>query len=102
LEPIPTKPEQRSPRGHRLTVILVALSVLVVGWGIASPPLAPLDKAHRVGYAICHQIPERSFFMDGQQLPLCARCTGTFLGAMLGLTFIANYVFVKPTRRNPR
>lgn len=24
------------------------------------------------------------------------------LGAMLGLTFIANYVFVKPTRKNPR
>jgi hypothetical protein len=23
------------------------------------------------------------------------------LGAMLGLTFISNYVFVKPTRRNP-
>ena len=24
------------------------------------------------------------------------------LGAMLGLTFIANYVFVKPARKNPR
>jgi hypothetical protein len=24
------------------------------------------------------------------------------LGAMLGLTFIANYVFVKPTRKIPR
>ena len=24
------------------------------------------------------------------------------LGAMLGLTFVANYVFVKPTRKGPR
>jgi uncharacterized membrane protein len=34
---------------------------------------------------VCHRIPERSFVLDGRQLPLCARCTGTFLGAMLGL-----------------
>lgn len=74
-----------SDRRRRVTAILVALSALAQVWAIVAPPLAPLDKANRVGYAICHQIPERSFFMDGRQLPLCARCTGTFLGAILGL-----------------
>jgi uncharacterized membrane protein len=44
-----------------------------------------LDKAGVVGYAICHQIPERSFILNGRPLPLCARCTGTFIGALLGL-----------------
>ena len=39
-----------------------------------------------MGYGICHRIPERSFFIGGHQLPLCARCTGTFLGSILGLT----------------
>ena len=43
-----------------------------------------LGKADLVGYGICHQIPERSFFLDGHQMPLCARCSGTYLGAILG------------------
>lgn len=60
-----------------LTVILVALF---------GPPWPFLNKADLIGYAICHRIPERSFFMAGRQLPLCARCSGTYLGAMLGLT----------------
>ena len=29
-----------------------------------------------IGGVICHQMPERSFFLDGHQLPVCARCTG--------------------------
>lgn len=33
---------------------------------------------------ICHQLPEHSLLLAGVQLPLCARCTGTFLGAALG------------------
>ena len=28
----------------------------------------------------CHQIPTRSFSAYGYQLPLCARCTGIFVG----------------------
>ncbi len=31
----------------------------------------------RVG---CHQLPARSFFVLGYQLPLCARCCGVVLG----------------------
>jgi len=38
-----------------------------------------------VGYAVCHRIPSHSFFFAGRQLPLCARCTGTFIGALTGL-----------------
>jgi uncharacterized membrane protein len=38
-----------------------------------------------IAYAVCHRIPERSFFLGGQQLPLCARCSGTFLGVLLTL-----------------
>ena len=36
-----------------------------------------------VGAFICHQRPERSFFFHGQQLPVCARCTGLYAGAAL-------------------
>ncbi len=74
-----------SRRRARVAVIVFALSALVIVVAIAAPPQAVLSKAGLVGYAICHQIPERSFFLGGHQLPFCARCTGTFLGAMLGL-----------------
>jgi uncharacterized membrane protein len=37
------------------------------------------------GSLICHQRPERSFFIDGHQLPVCARCTGLYLSGALGL-----------------
>lgn len=36
----------------------------------------------------CHCRPDRSFFYKGQQLPLCARCTGEFFGILLGMVLI--------------
>jgi len=38
-----------------------------------------------MGGGVCHQLPARSLQVAGQTLPLCARCTGTHLGAMIGL-----------------
>ena len=37
------------------------------------------------GSLICHQRPERSFFLDGHQFPVCARCTGLYLSAAAGI-----------------
>lgn len=40
----------------------------------------------RIGRATgCHQMPERSFFVRGYQFPVCARCTGVFLGQIIGM-----------------
>lgn len=33
---------------------------------------------------MCHRLPERSFFIRGRQLPLCARCTGILIGYFCG------------------
>ncbi len=33
----------------------------------------------------CHQKPERSFYYKKYQLPVCARCTGLYLGYLVGL-----------------
>jgi len=42
-----------------------------------------LDILSLFGAGVCGQIPGHSFIIGGRQLPLCARCTGTYLGALL-------------------
>ena len=48
-------------------------------------------KAMEVGERCgCHQKPERSFYVNGYQMPVCARCFGVDLGYVLGA-----FLFVK-------
>ena len=44
-----------------------------------------LAFAYAAGSVVCHQLPERSFFLDGRQLPVCARCSGLYLSGAVGL-----------------
>ena len=41
-----------------------------------------------VGSLLCHQRPERSFFLWGSQMPVCARCTGIYFGAALSALIV--------------
>ncbi|MBE5932173.1 MAG: DUF2085 domain-containing protein [Lachnospiraceae bacterium] len=41
-----------------------------------------MELGRRLG---CHQMPERSFFRDGYQFPVCARCTGVILSSILAI-----------------
>lgn len=44
------------------------------------------DKFKGLNYLfLCHRLPERSFFFRGHQFPICARCTGIFVGCFLGI-----------------
>ncbi len=38
-----------------------------------------------IGDVMCHQHANRSFFINGNQMPFCSRCTGIFLGLAFGL-----------------
>lgn len=41
-------------------------------------------KLMKIGFYFgCHQFPERSFFINKYQFPVCARCTGVFLGQLI-------------------
>jgi uncharacterized membrane protein len=75
---------------HKLTRWLVPIAALLVfaGWLYISPP-GLLGKADSIGYAVCHRIDQRSFHIGDRQLPLCARCSGTFTAAAVGLVFQA-------------
>ncbi len=76
--------------------LAVVVAALAVGAFLELTPPGLLTKADMVAYAVCHRIPSHSFFVAGRQLPLCARCTGTFLGALTGLV---GQVFVLRRRR---
>ena len=39
----------------------------------------------KIGALTCHQIYERSFNFRGYQFPVCARCTGIFVGNIVGI-----------------
>ncbi len=64
------------------------------------PTSARFDKQIRFIYKWlpifcgCHQRPERSFFVKGYQMPVCARCEGEIIGALLSLVAIW---FIRPS-----
>jgi uncharacterized membrane protein len=73
------------PQRLMLWVGIGLLLFVLTGWVMVTPE-GLLGKADAIGYAVCHRITIRSFlFPDGRQLPLCARCTGTFLGVLVGM-----------------
>ncbi len=49
-----------------------------------------------IGSLICHQKSERSFFWDGHQFPVCARCTGVYLSGAAGAI---GWIALKVARR---
>jgi uncharacterized membrane protein len=66
--------------------VLVAFGLISIAWILNTPP-GLLGKADAVGYAVCHRIDLRSFTISNRQMSLCSRCSGMYLGAMLGLIY---------------
>jgi len=64
----------------------IGVAALLIALAFAFPH-ATLAAARAVGYAVCHQWPEHSFVVGGTAFPLCARCTGTYFGALAVLAF---------------
>lgn len=45
---------------------------------------------------VCHQVPERCYFLFGHPLGVCARCLGIYLGCLVGLSL---YPWLRGFRR---
>ena len=80
-------PQTRSDRRPLLMwIALTAVALLLIGMVIAAP-LAHANQqtffaaaVYQTFSHICHQQPERSFFIAGKQFAVCARCTGIYAG----------------------
>ena len=44
---------------------------------------------YAIGHVICHQLPARTFHLWMVALPVCARCTGIYVGAAVAAVSIA-------------
>lgn len=81
-------------------LVFLAVGLVFLGW-LLSTPSGLLGKADAIGYAVCHRIDLRSFHLGARQLPLCARCTGMYLGAVIGLVYQFSF-FPKRSGAPPR
>lgn len=78
-------------RRKAITSSLRWLPLLLIGttlglWWL-NTPAGLMGKADALAYAVCHRIDLRSFHLGERALPLCARCTGMYLGALISLLF---------------
>jgi uncharacterized membrane protein len=70
-----------------ITFLQVCVLAAIVFYSLAVP--GDLDyKLDALGFGVCHQISTHSFFVDGHQLPLCARCSGIYLSALASLSLL--------------
>lgn len=80
-------PQATTDRRPLLMWAVVAGGALLFVGMVLAAPLAYSNQQHFLAGIlyqafshICHQQPERSFFIAGQQFAVCARCTGLYAG----------------------
>ncbi|MDG6218875.1 MAG: DUF2085 domain-containing protein [Candidatus Thermoplasmatota archaeon] len=49
----------------------------------------PLNQVYDIGDRLCHQRADRSFFINGNQMPFCSRCTAIWIGLVIGLLILS-------------
>ena len=79
-------------------IALAALYVVVLAGLIFLPGDTLLDRLRSLDGGICAQLPSHSFFPAGEQLPLCARNTGIYLGFALGFLTLLGVGRVRASR----
>lgn len=80
-------PSQSAGKVPWVKISYLLAGMLLTGWLLGTPD-GLLGKADAVGYAVCHRIDARSFHLGTRQIPLCARCTGQYLGALVGMIYL--------------
>ena len=96
----------------RRPLVFWAVSAGTVIFLLALVVLAPLAAAgghgelaqviYRAFDVLCHQRPERSYFIDGHKLAVCSRCTGVYAGFAFTLLLYPLIRSLRTTTTPPR
>jgi uncharacterized membrane protein len=80
----PTRPVAGTLSRRRwLDRLVVGLSLAVILVTLLLPHGGVQGQLDNLASAVCGRLPDHSFFCGERQLPLCARCTGTYLGVVV-------------------
>ncbi len=91
----------KSRRSLIFWLIASATALLLISMIVAAPLAAANNHSgfaitiYRAFGTLCHQLPDRSFFVAGHKLAVCARCTGLYAGYTLVLIV---YPLLRPLR----
>jgi uncharacterized membrane protein len=78
-----------------LTLLFVSL-IVVAPLALANGDNSAAFLLYEMFRRVCHQIPERGFYLEGHPLAVCARCTGIYFGFAAGVLL---YPLVRSLRR---
>jgi uncharacterized membrane protein len=98
----------KKPAGVKIASFGLVLSWAGLCAGIVAAPLLAAGSHSLPGgllylsfAQVCHQIPERSFFLRGHPIAVCHRCAGIYFGLLLG-SLLGGKIFLfvlEPSRR---
>jgi len=72
---------------------ITLLPMLLQAYPVPRPLAIAAAFTYRLGGVVCHQDPARSFTVAGIPVPVCARCTGLYTGAVLGTLVALPWMF---------
>ena len=98
--------EQYKPQSLRWPVLVWLTTAMLTLAFVSLVVVAPVVLAHGHNSSafvlyemfrhVCHQIPERAFYVEGYPLAVCARCAGIYFGFAAGVLL---YPLVRSLRR---
>jgi uncharacterized membrane protein len=75
---------ERTKNRKRLWFGIAAIPILILVLWLGGREEGALGVADHIGYAVCHQITVRTYVFGDLVMPLCARCSGQYLGVLIG------------------
>lgn len=84
------------------TIVGLVALVVVAPLAAAGGHSDLAQAIYRAFAVLCHQRPDRSYFIDGHKLAVCARCTGLYAGFMFTLLLYPLVRSLRTTSFPPR
>src|SRR4051794_30301645 len=99
---VPTRRPQVFWLVSTATVVGLVSLILVAPLAAAGGYPGLAFAIYRAFGTLCHQIPERSYFIEGHKFAVCARCTGIYAGFALTLLLSPLVRSLRNTATPPR